>query len=50
MEAEGFELKMTATDLEIAARIVCQAKVRAKRAAVVPGLQFLEIARSAENA
>src|SRR2546426_10213085 len=49
LETEGFELKITATDLEIAARTVCQAKVRTKGAAVVPGLRFLEIVRSAAN-
>ena len=49
IEADGFELKITATDLEIAARTVCQAKVKTKGVAVVPGLRFLEIARSAAN-
>src|SRR5437016_3791512 len=49
LETEGSELKMTATDLEIAGRTVCQAKVRSKGAAVVPGLRFLEIVRSAAN-
>lgn len=47
LEAEGFELRITATDLEIAARTTCQAKVRTKGAAVVPGLRFLDIVRSA---
>ena len=49
LEAEGFELKITATDLEIGARAVCQAKVKAKGVAVVPGLRFLDIVRSAAN-
>ena len=49
LEAEGFELKITATDLEIAARTICQAKVKTKGAAVVPGLRFLEIVRSAPD-
>jgi DNA polymerase III subunit beta len=46
LEAEGFELKITTTDLEITARTTCQAKVKTKGAAVVPGLRFLEIVRS----
>jgi len=49
LEAEGFELKITATDLEIASRTVCEAKVKTKGTAVVPGLRFLEIVRSAPN-
>lgn len=49
IEAEGFELKITATDSEIAARTVCQAKVKTKGVAVVPGRRFLKIARSAAN-
>jgi len=49
LEAEGFELRLTATDLEIAARTTCQAKVKTKGAAVVPGQRFLEIVRSAEG-
>lgn len=49
LEAEGFELRLIATDLEIAARTTCQAKVRTKGAAVVPGVRFLEIVRSAES-
>jgi DNA polymerase III subunit beta len=49
LEADGFELRITATDLEIAARTVCQAKVRTKGAAVVPGLRFLDIVRSAPD-
>jgi DNA polymerase-3 subunit beta len=47
LEAEGFELRITATDLEIAARTVCPAKVRTKGAAVIPALRFLDIVRSA---
>lgn len=49
LEAEGFELRVTATDLEIAARTTCQAKVKTKGAAVVPGLRLVEIVRSAAN-
>jgi DNA polymerase III subunit beta len=49
LEAEGFELRITATDLEITARSTCQAKVRTKGAAVVPGVRFFEIIRSAEG-
>jgi DNA polymerase III subunit beta len=49
IEAEGFELRITATDLEITARSTCQAKVRTKGAAVVPGMRFFEIVRSAEG-
>jgi DNA polymerase-3 subunit beta len=49
LEAEGFELRITATDLEIAARTTCQAKVKTKGAVVVAGLRLLEIIRSAEN-
>lgn len=47
LEAEGFELRITATDFEIAARTTCQAKVNTKGTAVVPGLRFLDIVRSA---
>lgn len=47
LEAEGFELRITSTDTEITTRTTCQAKVKAKGAAVVPGLRFLEIVRSA---
>jgi DNA polymerase III subunit beta len=49
LEAEGFDLRLTATDLEVMARTTCQAKVRTKGTAVVPGLRFLEIVRSAES-
>ncbi|MHB8413685.1 MAG: DNA polymerase III subunit beta [Candidatus Acidiferrales bacterium] len=48
-EAEEFELRITATDLEITARSSCQAKVRTKGAAVVPGARFFEIVRSAKS-
>jgi DNA polymerase-3 subunit beta len=47
LETEGFELKITATDLEVAVRTVCQAKIRTKGAAVIPALRFLDIVRSA---
>lgn len=47
LEAEGFELKISATDLEIGARTACPAKVRTKGSAVIPGLRFLDIVRSA---
>jgi DNA polymerase-3 subunit beta len=47
LEAEGFELKISATDSEIGARTVCPAKVRAKGTAVIPALRFLDIVRSA---
>jgi DNA polymerase III subunit beta len=50
LEAEGFELRISATDLEIAARTACPAKVKAKGAAVVPGVRFLDIVRSAPDA
>lgn len=49
LEADGFELKITATDSEVVARTVCQAKVRTKGTVVVPALRFLEIIRSAPN-
>ena len=49
LEAEGFELRLTATDLEITARTTCQVKVRTKGSAVIPGLRFFEIVRSAED-
>jgi DNA polymerase-3 subunit beta len=49
LEADGFELRMAATDLEITARTTCQAKVRTKGAAVIPGVRFFEVIRSAEN-
>jgi DNA polymerase-3 subunit beta len=49
LEAEGFELRLTATDLEIAARTTCEAKVKTKGAAVLPGLRFLDIVRSAPD-
>ena len=47
LEAVGFELRISATDLEIAARTACPAKVKTKGSAVVPGLRFLDIIRSA---
>ncbi len=47
LEAEGFELRITATDLEIGARTACRAKVRTKGAVVIPGLRFFDIVRSA---
>jgi DNA polymerase-3 subunit beta len=49
LEADGFELRISATDLEIVARTTCPAKVKAKGAAVVPGLRLLDIVRSAPN-
>lgn len=49
LEADGFELRISATDLEIAARTTCSAKVRTKGSAVVPGLRFFEIIRSAPD-
>src|SRR5882672_10631310 len=49
LEAEGLELKITATDLEIGARTTCPAKVRTKGSAVIPGLRFLDIVRSAHG-
>lgn len=49
LEADGFELRITSTDTEITARTICQAKVKTKGAAVVPGVRFFEIVRSAEN-
>lgn len=49
LEADGFELRISATDLEIASRTVCPAKVKTKGSAVVPGLRFLDIARSAPD-
>jgi DNA polymerase III subunit beta len=47
LEADGLELKISGTDSEIAARTVCQAKVRTKGVAVVPALRFLDIVRCA---
>jgi len=47
LEAEGFELKISATDSEIGARTTCPAKVRTKGTAVIPALRFLDIVRSA---
>lgn len=49
LEADGLELKITATDLELAARTTCQAKVRTKGVAVIPALRFLDIVRSAPD-
>src|SRR6185437_12784354 len=49
LEADGFELRIAATDLEITARTTCQAKVRTKGAAVVSSQRFFEIIRSAEG-
>jgi DNA polymerase-3 subunit beta len=49
LEADGFELRITATDLEIAARAVCPAKVKTKGAAVIPALRFFDIVRSAPD-
>ena len=47
LEADGFELRISATDTEIGARTSCPAKVRAKGTAVIPALRFLDIVRSA---
>jgi len=47
LEAEGFELKISATDSEVGARTACPAKVRAKGTAVIPAFRFLDIVRSA---
>jgi DNA polymerase-3 subunit beta len=47
LEADGFGLRISATDLEIAARTACPAKVKTKGSAVVPGFRFLDIIRSA---
>ncbi len=47
LEADGFELRISATDLEIVARTTCPAKVKTKGSAVVPGMRFLDISRSA---
>jgi DNA polymerase III subunit beta len=49
LEADGVELRISATDMEIAARTICPAKVRAKGTAVIPGLRFLDIVRSAPD-
>ncbi len=49
LEADGFELRITATDLEIAARAVCPVKVKTKGAAVIPALRFFDIVRSAPD-
>jgi DNA polymerase-3 subunit beta len=49
LEAEGFELRVTATDLDVAARAVCPAKVKTKGAAVIPALRFFDIVRSAPD-
>ena len=49
LEAEGFGLRITATDLEIGARTVCPAKVRTKGAAVIPALRFFDVVRSAPD-
>lgn len=49
LEADGFELRISATDLEIAARTACPAKVKTKGSAVVPGFRFLDIIRSASE-
>ncbi len=49
LEAEGFELKISATDSEIGARTTCPAKVRTKGTVVIPALCFLDIVRSASG-
>ena len=49
LEADGFELRITGTDTEITARTTCPAKVKTKGAAVVSGVRFFEIVRSAEG-
>jgi DNA polymerase-3 subunit beta len=49
LEADGFALRIAATDLEITARTTCAAKVRTQGAAVIPGVRFFEVIRSAEN-
>jgi DNA polymerase-3 subunit beta len=47
LEADGFELRISATDTEIGARTSCPANVRTKGTAVIPALRFLDIVRSA---
>jgi DNA polymerase-3 subunit beta len=49
IEADGFELRITATDLEIAARAACPAKVKSRGAAVIPAQRFFDIVRSAPD-
>jgi DNA polymerase-3 subunit beta len=49
LEADGFEVRITATDQVIAARAVCPAKIKAKGAAVIPALRFFDIVRSAPD-
>src|SRR6266850_6159894 len=43
LEADGFELRISATDTEIGARTSGPANVRTKGTAVIPALRFLEI-------
>src|SRR6266699_555451 len=49
VKAEGFELKISATDSEIGSRAACLANVRTKGTAVIPAIRFLDIVRSAPD-
>jgi DNA polymerase III subunit beta len=49
LDAEGCELKISGTDLEVGARTACPAKVKTKGTAVIPALRFLDIVRSAPD-
>jgi len=50
LEFESFQLRMTATDLELGAQCTCPAKVKTAGAVTVPARRLLEIVRSLPDA
>ncbi len=50
LEFEDFQLRMTATDLELGAQCACPAKVKTAGAVTVPARRLLEIVRSLPDA
>lgn len=50
LEFEKFELRLSATDLELGARCACVAKVKTPGVVTVPALRLLEIVRSLPDA
>ncbi|MGH9452379.1 MAG: DNA polymerase III subunit beta [Terriglobia bacterium] len=50
MEAEGSNIRLSATDLDLAVRSSCAAKIKKEGASTVPGRRLLEIIRSLPEA
>ena len=50
LEAEGSNLRLSATDLELGVRCVCPAKVKKEGVGTVPAKRLLEIVRSLPDA